>query len=1016
MTLPVSLALGLHEHVRRHAEATPGSRALAWPSGAATYAELDRAAAAYAAELRRFGIAGRFVPVVLEPTVERVAALLAVLRLGGAYAALDPAWPERRLRDAVRQLDPPVAVGVLPVEGAPSTWRPPPFEDVAGEVGTETTAWAATDPCCVFFTSGTTGRPKGVVVSHQAIARLLVPGSFADFGPGTAILQAAPLWWDAGAFELWGALATGGTAVLSPEARLTPRDLARRVAGEGVNTLWLTASLFNVFVDEEPGAFAGTDLVVTGGERLSVPHIRHFLDAHPEITLVNGYGPVESTVFATTHRVEPRDCDRPHGIPIGRPVPHTDVLVLDGDRSCGPGERGELCIAGPGVALGYLIPPADERLGFVEPGGDAPRIYRTGDLGLRDDDGILHYLGRTDRQVKVRGHRLEPAGIERIVAEVEGVRHVAVVPRRDAAGRVVELLAFYTTRDGRPEPAVRAHAETLLPKDQLPAAFVHLERMPLTSNGKLDDDALLAAHERGAPPAHGVAGSGSVALVADVFAEVLGHPAVPPAAAFADLGGSSLDAIRACARLEDRLGVPVPVSVLLECGTAEALARHLDARRDRASAYGRATAGGRVPLTPVQTAFLLDALLELGDTSGHCVLAWELRGDLDRDALELALGDVQDRHEALRSRYGVGDEPVALPFDRPPPALEETGPAHSVEAAAAAAIELLGRPLDIVAGAVWRAVLATSAGGSAVLGIVVSHIAFDGWSESVLARDLSTAYRARSAGGTPRFARPAPTLAELAHAERARLDSVDLTRQRAYWREELRGLKALELPEARSPARRPERRVLTIAGRDVRALRGRPREPGVSPLGRLVAAHAEAVSAATGATDFGIGVPVARRAGPELETAIGCLIGMLCLRGRPRGGGTPDSLERSAESIRAALRMQDLPLDELVRIVNPDRGRRWALYQTILTLQNQPPSALDLDGVETRRLDVPHIGIPTDLLAEVWSGPADELRIAITGHLGDLVDRVAAAYGVALAVEPVGGGAGAGTAGGIAAR
>lgn len=269
-------------------------------------------------------------------------------------------------------------------------------------------------PAAVFFTSGTTGTPKAVVSPHRATTRLFGPDSFADFGPGRVMSQTAPVSWDAFGLELWGMLTTGGTAVLPDGGYFLPDDLAELVTGTGLDTVWLTAALFNLFVDEDPDCFTGLRQVLTGGERMSVPHARTFLARHPDITLLNGYGPVECCVFVTTHRVRPADCEAGHGIPLGTAVPGTGIHVLDGATAVPPGTLGEICVSGEGLADGYLGDEAATAAGFTtfDPGGGPRRIYRTGDLGRLDDEGVLHFHGRADRQVKISGHRVEPAETE----------------------------------------------------------------------------------------------------------------------------------------------------------------------------------------------------------------------------------------------------------------------------------------------------------------------------------------------------------------------------------------------------------------------------------------------------------------------------------------------------------------------------------------------------------------------------------------------------------------------------
>jgi acyl-coenzyme A synthetase/AMP-(fatty) acid ligase len=356
-------------------------------------------------------------------------------------------------------------------------------------------------PATVFFTSGTTGRPKAVVSGHRATLSLL-GGGFAPFtstGTGPPVMpQAAPVSWDGFTLETWGPLVNGGTSVLLGGGYLMPGTLRGLVERQGVDTVWLTASLFHLFVDEDPGCFEGMRHVLTGGERLSVPRVRAFLDRHPSVVLTNGYGPVETCVFTTARRVRRSDCDVPSGIPVGAPVPGRRVHVLDGDRPAAPGATGEICVSGDGIALGYLGDPDLTARAFptVAAGGVPTRMYRTGDLGFQDADGVVHFTGRADRQVKVRGHRVEPEEVEAVVRTLPGVADCAVVPVPGANGGYERLALFYTrataTAGAPPLPrTVRRELASRLPRHLVPDLVRAAAELPLTANGKLDRHALL---------------------------------------------------------------------------------------------------------------------------------------------------------------------------------------------------------------------------------------------------------------------------------------------------------------------------------------------------------------------------------------------------------------------------------------------------------------------------------------------------------------------------------------------
>ncbi|MFD9972351.1 amino acid adenylation domain-containing protein [Streptomyces sp. NPDC059017] len=555
---------GLPALVARHAELDPHALAVVDGDTTLTYGRLVAAGRALAARLRAHGVTrGDRVGLLTTRSARTIVAQLALWWAGAVCVPLDPAQPRPRTEamtaDAevtltvgdAKLLDASVAAGpvlALPEEPLTSTGLP---EEVDPD-----------SPAFIMFTSGSTGRPKGVAVPHGAIAELVTAPEYVTVTARDRVLFHSPMTFDASTFEVWAALANGAAVVVCTVERPTLEDLARHVERHGVTVAFFTTALFHQLAARRSRVFDQLRSVVVGGEALAAAQAREVLTAFPWLELVNGYGPTETTTFATAHRVTRADCDGP--VPIGRPVAGATVHVLDTDgRPVADGDRGELWIGGSRLAHGYTGLPALTAERFVDHPGTG-RLYRTGDIVSRRPDGTLDFHGRNDDQVKVRGFRIEPGEVEHALRERPDVDDAAVTVDR-AGTPEARLVAFVVPAPGPvPRPAaLRDRLADVLPAHLVPDAVTVVERLPLTPSGKVDRHALgglSGTGGNGAPDTPADPLTPLERAVADVWGRALGREVTRADADFLALGGHSLLALAVTDDLREELGVEIALA------------------------------------------------------------------------------------------------------------------------------------------------------------------------------------------------------------------------------------------------------------------------------------------------------------------------------------------------------------------------------------------------------------------------------------------------------------------------
>ncbi|HEU0302475.1 MAG TPA: amino acid adenylation domain-containing protein, partial [Longimicrobium sp.] len=821
------IGLCLHELFEAQVARTPDAAAVSFAGETLTYAELNARANRLAHHLRALGVGpDARVALCVERSAEMVVGLLAVLKAGGAYVPLDPSHPAERLRFMLADSAPAAVlaqqalgaeprallggldVPVLVLDAAAPAWTDAPAHDpVRAGLTPEHLAY-------VIYTSGSTGQPKGAMNAHRGVINRLAwmqerYGLRAD----EAVLQKTPYGFDVSVWEFFWPLVVGSRLVVArPEGHKDPAYLAETIRREGITTMHFVPSMLREFLGH-PRAEECTGLVrvVCSGEALPSGLVERFHARLPGTELHNLYGPTEAAVDVTAWHCSPGAGGL---VPIGRPMANTRMYVLDRVGAPVPvGVTGELYIGGVQVARGYLGRPGLTAERFVaDPFGSEPgaRLYRTGDLGRWRVDGSIEFLGRTDFQVKVRGHRIELGEIEARLAEHAAVREAVVVAREDAQGDQ-RLVADDAGAAAVEVEALRAHLAERLPEHMVPAAYVRLAALPLTPSGKLDRRALPAPEgDAYARRAYEEPAGEAEQAVAEIWSEVLGVERVGRWDHFFALGGHSLLAVQVVSRVRQALAVEAALGEVFARPVLAEFARGLEAAAHAAlPAIEPVDRQGDVPLSfAQQRLWFLEQLGGMGATY-HVPRRLRLAGALDREALRRALDRIVARHEALRTTF---DEVDGAPVQRIAPiaASAFTLVEHDLQGEADAdqslhdlVAEEARAPFDLAAGPLIRGRLIRLAAEDHVLLITMHHVVSDAWSMGLFVRELSALYAAFRVGE----ADPLPPLpvqyADYAVWQRRWVDGEVLQRQTEYWKQTLAGApELLELPTDRPrPAR-----------------------------------------------------------------------------------------------------------------------------------------------------------------------------------------------------------------------
>lgn len=960
----------IHQLFEEVVRKMPDKAAVVFEEQLLTYQELHAKSNQLARVLRAKGVGpDQIVGIMVKPSLEMMIGVLAIIKAGGAYLPIDMEYPQSRIEFMLND----ASVSVLLVEEGHADRIQFAGEIIhlsdpmiyQGDSSNLENINRANDLIYVIYTSGSTGEPKGVMIEHYNVSRLVFNVNTIVVEEDDRILQTGSLAFDASTFEIWGTFLKGATLYLTEKDNvISASRFAELLSIHQISMLWLTAPLFNQIVEENPASFAGLRKLIVGGDALSPKHINLAREHNRLLTIINGYGPTESTTFTTCFEIQQ---EYKHTIPIGKPLSNTRLYIVGQDQNLQPiGVAGELWIAGDGLARGYLNRPDLTEEKFIQtPLIQEERMYRTGDLCRWLPDGNIEFLGRIDHQVKIRGYRIELGEIESQLLWHHGVKEAKVVDFKDAKGEK-NLCAYLVTEDGMDISEIREYLAERLPAHMIPAYFIIIDKMPLTPNGKIDHKALPDPTERtgGAiiAPRNAVE-----AELLKIWQAVLGIEAIGVTDDFFEIGGHSLKATRLAAQISKTMHVEVALKEIFENPTIVELAELIAGKEESSySAIDPVAEQEYYPASSAQKRLFVIDQLETDSMTYNMPLIMIIEEALDVERLEDALNTLIQRHEALRTSFALINGEVV---QKVRPELEFTiNKRTATEDQLNSLIAQFVRPFDLSQAPLFRVELAKFGEDQYLLMMDTHHIISDGVSQSIFFSELIKLYMGEEL----------PELRiqykDFAVWQNQFLQSETMNQQEQYWLNTFAG----ELPVLNLPLDYPRPAVTNFAG-DVltftvdqelaRKLNQLARQNGATLYMVTLAAVNVLMSKYSGQEDIIVGSVIAGRAHSDLANILGMFVNTLPHRNKPQRTKSFEAFLRDVkDNALRAYENQDYQFEMLVDKLKLERdlGRN-PLFDVMFDLhlpdQQQVQNYLKCKpysfNVTTAKFDLDLMGVET---------------------------------------------------------
>ncbi|MBS7531084.1 amino acid adenylation domain-containing protein [Hazenella sp. IB182353] len=926
--------------------------ALIYQDHTLTYQELNNRSNQLARALRKKGIkSGEVIGLITDRSIEMIISILAILKAGGVYLPIEPNQPEKRihymLEDSSVNLLLVQREGMIPNRYSGEILRLDEKDWTKELTDNLLIMIQPQDLAYVIYTSGSTGKPKGSLNTHQNVIKTINNGVI-SVDETDRILQLANYAFDGSTYEIYTALLQGAPLVLVPkEALLNTVEITRLIRKHKITSTCMTTSLFNTIVDLDTDCLRGMRKLLFGGEKASVKHVQKALNVMGAHRLINAYGPTETTVFATLYSVDDRAMNM-NTIPIGYPVHNTTVYILGDHNQLQPiGVPGELCIGGEGLAKCYLNRPELTEERFVMNPYTQERMYRTGDLVRWLPDGNIEYFDRIDSQVKIRGNRIELDEIEIKLLEHAAICETVLVARTDEGGHSY-LCCYLVTNGDWTVSELRDHLKCSLPEYMIPSYFVELEKLPLTSSGKLDKKSLpepngnLEMHEAYQAPTNRVEN-----MLVQIFEEILGVRSVGIHDNFFELGGHSLKATKLVAHVHKKLEVELPIQEVFAHPTVKEMAMYIrNAEENPYASIQPIKKQEHYALSPAQKRMYIMNQMDPSSTVFNITDTMMVKGKLDYEWFENVFKQMIERHESLRTSISLREgEPVQIVHDEIPFQIDIME--EEWESINDNLIKRFIRPFDLHKAPLIRVGLIKVDSDTHLFILDIHHIVVDGTSIGILSDEFVRLCRGEAL-------RPLRIqYKDFVAWQNDILQSEITKKQEIYWLDQFHG----DIPVLQLPTDYPRKMDVDYKGDSVQRvwnkdqlefLKRFSRKNGTTLFITLLTAYNILLHKYTAQDDIVVGTPIAGRQHIDLENIVGMFVNTLAIRNYPRADKTVRELIKEVkENVFKAYENQGYPLEELVAKLGTYRDvSRNPLFDTMLVIQNMDIPDIQVDHLQ----------------------------------------------------------------------